>query len=192
VRRTINIKFDLDGVLVDFEGCVRKMLAGLGFEVVSNEWRIKTKPMIPDAELLNIFDIVYSEPEHIDIIDGATQLINRLYEITGCPVEIVTARPVKTAASTHALVERITDRPFTIAYKNGHSKLHYLKTVDYFVEDKPSTVIELANAGKKVFMPVWPWNKHVESGRYGRGKVIQIKGVADLVSTANMLVKRGD
>ena len=83
----------------------------------------------------------------------------KIYENTGQPIKIITARPFRAATDTYLAADKLFKTPFELVLTQGKiNKSEYLKGINYFVEDRRKNVIELAHAFKKVFMPKYDYN----------------------------------
>lgn len=183
----LNIRFDLDGCLVDFETHLANVLRSSYGAIIqpSDDFDIQTEPSVTRRQLFEAFRTVYREADMTPIYDGATDLLQRLHGMSQQPVHIVTARPVDCAHHTHRLVKRVARHvPFTISFANPpFSKLDFLNGTEFFVEDRKSTAAQIALTGRKVFLPSRPWNETLT-----HDNIIRIAGVHELLPHVDWFV----
>ena len=181
------IAFDLDGVLVDIVTPIKeKLISMLDCQMLdTHNYRIQTDPEISRKEIWKVFDAVFEDYKNIPIIDSAENLLEMLYKITEDPVHIVTSRPIRAATVTHKLIQRFCKVPYScIITGNSNEKLNYLNGHCYFVEDRRRTAIQLASAGKHVFLVDQIYNRPCAGPRISR-----IAGVHELIPMINYLVE---
>jgi hypothetical protein len=188
----IDIAFDVDDVMVRFFDPVLEILKSRGYEYAEKgEYDIEKSvtPKISRNELYEIFNIVYSDPYSIPIVDGAAELCTRLYLRTGDPILFITSRSIEKATETHQLVERFCRVPYVLAFSNMlHNKILFLKDINYFVEDRRKIAMDLAENGKTVFIPIRGWNKISEDFEH-IDSIVYIDDVGDLLNNINLLIK---
>jgi hypothetical protein len=185
----LNIKFDLDGCLVDLmshmENIVRNSYNSKVVE--TGNFHFNTDPVLTNRQMAEAFHKCYKEFRLTPIYEGAEELMAKLYSRSQQPIHIVTARPISCAHHTHMLVERFTKNvPFTISFANTpFHKLDYLNGTEFFVEDRKSIAKDVANIGKMVFVPIRPWNENMVQN----SKIIWIKGVHELIGYVDWFIK---
>jgi uncharacterized HAD superfamily protein len=184
----LNVAFDLDCVLVDLIAQIESYLANDGYQLKDiNKYDMVSaiEPEITEERLWQYFMRCYEKYEETPICGGAAQLLEILHAKSQDPILIVTHRPTWSASHTHALVQKFIDVPYVIAFADKrHGKGSYLNNVDYFVEDRRKTAMELAARGKKVFMPKWAWNQMPANQN-----IVKIDSIMDLLSWTDHLVK---
>jgi phosphoglycolate phosphatase-like HAD superfamily hydrolase len=184
-----NVKFDLDGTLVDLRPIFERELDRMyGVQVQpSNHFHITTFPtQLTNSEIWRVFKSAYKFYKEIPVKQGATELLTKLYEITGQPPTIVTARSNQTAAETHKLIDRFLKVPYQVAFSNGGiNKAAHLNNVDYFVDDRRRTALQLSYNGKFVYMPRNPYNHMNFNVPY----IQYIDGVHELIPIIEDLLK---
>ena len=191
--KLIDIAFDLDGVLVDVNPVLKKVLwEQFGARVLEDDssWDIKTDPQLPDDLLWEAFHKAYEyiNTEDIPIFPGAKELLRKLYDLSdNDPVKIVTARPPKKAANyTYKYVsELLCDFPYELVLVSDYSKLPYINRYKYFVEDKLTTAEHMAANNKKVFLIDRPHNQKKNLSR----NIERLSGVHELLPIAEMFIK---
>jgi hypothetical protein len=185
----LNIKFDLDGCLVDLMDHMANVLHECfnARMIDTGSFNFNTDPVLTNRQKAEAFHKCYKEFRLTKIYDGVEELLAILYARSQQPIHIVTARPVACAHHTHMLVRRFTtDVPFTISFANmPFKKLDFLNGTEFFVEDRKSTCRDVAGLGKTVFMPVRPWNENLIQN----DKIIRIAGVQELIQHVDWFIK---
>lgn len=147
-RRIGNVKFDLDGVLINFAHVAKEVLKAEGYTVnPTTEFKWTTTPELSNTQIWKRFKHAYTLWRITPIFDGAKELLRAVYDLTGKPVSIITARPTDYATETFKVIERVTDVPFTVAITEGSQKFAHLEPHDIIVEDRRRTVLQLAEIG---------------------------------------------
>lgn len=148
-RPVKDIKFDLDGVLVNLIAVTEGLLNadGIYIEPGRTGFKVTTLPEISNNKLWKYFKQAYTFWRVTPIFDGARELTKEVYHRTGRPVSIITARPLNYASETYQQIDLILDVPFNVAITQGPTKQAHLDPDDIIVEDRRQTVVELAEIG---------------------------------------------
>jgi hypothetical protein len=145
------VKFDLDGVLIDFVSIADTFLKESGYERIrpQTSYPIKCNPEISNDKLWSIFNRVYREWERTPIFSGASELMEYIWQTTTEPIQIITARPLSGADSAHRICRKIMNGiPHSIAVaKSGREKYLHLKPGDILIEDCSQTALSLSDIG---------------------------------------------
>jgi uncharacterized HAD superfamily protein len=188
----LRIAFDLDGVLIDMASVVKKLILEIhGIEMKKFpkeqdqfDWGPATG--LPSKELWRIYRLAYKEIKSTPFYPGGTELLAKLYEATGEPPFILTARPFDAANETYEIVKRMAKKtPFNLVLKHPRaSKEQYLHGYNFFVEDRRKTALELSAAGICVLLIERNYNyiKNVPDN------IIYIKGVEQLINHVDRFV----
>jgi hypothetical protein len=176
-----NVAFDLDGTLVDLMAIFEQELyEQYGVAIKRhNNFYIKTEPtQVKSTAIWKVFKATYKRYKDIPVLNGAQELLIKLYEMTGEPPTIVTARPHWAANDTYKLVDRFLDVPYRLILSNGGgNKLDYLHGIDNFVDDRRKIALELALADKYVYMP----KHHYNDMNFEVDNIEYIEGVHELI-----------
>lgn len=203
-----NIKFDLDGVLVDFLSHFTEFMEARGYKIgVQDKFHFKITPH-PGDKMGRLIMKASSEWNEIDPMPHAQELVERLYVKAFCPIDIITARSPIIASSTQILVRKIfPDIPVRISYASSNGKFFYMDDANIFVEDRRKTAIGMAMLGYTVIMPDRTYNKLegtsgekrmvtidavINMGSMPPGRIVVIKSLKDLLDPAvfPMLIKK--
>jgi hypothetical protein len=190
-----DIAFDIDECMVDFltpvKGVLKKLDLTFDESVVSQYDMLPSiKPKITRRQLYKIFDIAYMQPNKIPINDGAAELCTKLFNKTGDPVVFITQRPISSAFHTHVLVRRFCRVPHTIIFADpDYGKGAYLNGINYFVDDRRQTAMELAALGKTVMVPIKPWNENIDDDFEHKDSIVYIKNLKELIKNIKLFVK---
>ena len=189
MKKRKKIAFDLDGCLVNdmtmFEMMAYKMY-GLKFKKPINSYDIKTVPVQwSNEEMWDCFIESYQYYNDFIIYSGVRELMEKLYCLTREPIYIVTSRPQSAATYHYSLVERFLYKiPYVMAFSGRDDKWMYLDGVDYFVEDRKETAIDLAGRGIEIFMPVKDYNFM----ELPRNNIHPIQSVSDLIPELGIIL----
>ena len=185
----IDIAFDLDGVLVDIMPVFNRIIWDEyeSIQVPVNHWDICTEPPLDQKTLQDCVVRAINSIDEIQIKPGATELLSKLYEMTGEPVKIITARSPKTCANaTYRLIsERLCNFPYDLTLTSDHSKVPYLNRYSFMVEDRRKNALEFAAADKKVYLINAYYNQMDED----HPLVKRIKGVHELIPYVEDFIK---
>ena len=181
----LNIAFDLDNCLINFSQGLHEVFAEHGYRDVKNDkFLIVTDPEMSKNKRNKMFRQTYKEHHRTPPMPGASTLLEILHAQSQQPILIVTSRPIWCAHYTHELVSSFCDVPYIIAFAHpAFGKGAYLNGIEYFVEDRRKTAMELAARGKKIFKPRWYWNKMEE-----HQNVYEITNMVDLLNYADKFV----
>ena len=163
--RVNNIAFDLDGCIVNFISHVSTLVTQRYDVLVPEQQQhdFVTVPELTHKQVSNCFVEAYCHPYDTPIYDGAEEMLHRLYEITGQPPLIITARPHEAATHTHILMERVCKKiPFMIAFSKGHQQKHkFMNGIDFLLEDRRATAKHIVNIKypKRVLLVDKPYNQ---------------------------------
>lgn len=185
----IKIAFDLDGVLIDMVTPIKRLLLEIhGIELKDNDpkynqFNLSIPTGLPQKKLWKIYRMVYKEVKRIQIYDGATELLSKLYEKTNEPPLILTARPPDVANDTYAIVKRIMKKiPFSLILKHPNAnKAQYLHGYDYYVEDRRKNALELSNVGFNIPLVRKNYN-YIPDIIHKHPNIWYINGVHNLIS----------
>ena len=90
---------------------------------------------------------------------GVARFLTKLWNATHDPILVITARPPHAYAQTlEVLQKNIPDVPF-ILVSTDLKKETFLNNHKYFVEDRRANALELADAGKFVYLVDTPYNQ---------------------------------
>jgi len=155
-----NIKFDLDGVLINFSHVAKCLLHADGYSVNSTtRFKWTTTPALADSIIWDYFKESYVLWRITPIFDGARELVRAVYNYTGRPISIITARPIDYATETFKVIDRVVDVPFSVAITEGNQKYAHLDPGDIIVEDRRRTVLQLAEIGIRSILVDKPYNQ---------------------------------
>ena len=162
------LKFDLDGVLIDFQSRVFAVLEDEGFEITDrDQWQFKTYPKLTDAQLWQRINKTYDLWTSTETYPGVGFLMRSLWQMTATPIQIITARPAWCADRTIMHLNRVMDGiPYLVAMvDSGDQKINYLDPDDILVEDRRKTCIDLSRAGVRTILVDMPYNQIVDQER---------------------------
>jgi FMN phosphatase YigB (HAD superfamily) len=155
------IKFDLDGVLIKFGEYAEQLFRNRGYTVVKGEeFHWQTQPALSNNQIWKVFKEAYLDYKKQEAHEGAKELLRYVWQMTGSPVHIITARPSQYTTETQLLIERHFDVPFLLGMTQhdidgtggGSTKHLYLEPGDIFVEDRRRTVLELEKVGIRTIL----------------------------------------
>jgi len=161
-----NIAFDLDGTLVDLVGQIKITVKEM-FNVkliVGNTFRLNTEPPISSDEMWEAIWTAYTRHDQLVVYPDVSDMLQKLYDITGEAPLIITARP-DNKTSFHLAwlaVFNFCPVPFKLICTGGRDKIEFLDNVDFYVEDRRRNAIDLAKAGKYIYLIDKPYNQIVE------------------------------
>jgi len=186
------IAFDLDGCLIDIFTVIKKLVLeihGIEFKQFPKEqdqFNCIPATGLSSKELWKIFRLSYREIKNTAIFPGSTELLAKLYEATGEPPFILTARPFDYAKETYDIVKRVAKKtPFKLVLKHpSANKAQYLEGYNFFVEDRRKTALELSKTEITTLLIERNYNyiKEVPNS------IIYIKGVHELIPYINDFV----
>ena len=159
------IAFDLDGVLVDIFLQIQEVAQDRYKVDLSKITNYDFSNKLTEDQVKRIFIDLYSKYKCAKIEEGATEVLNLVWEITRKPIKIVTARSSNYATETIRLIERFARVPFYVCFSGGHKfKYKFLKGDKCFVEDRRRTALELAEKGISVFLINKSYNNPLPRG----------------------------
>lgn len=176
----MNIAFDIDGVVANLVLQVSNLLEIRGYELIeNNKFMLETKPELLKSEIWQYIELSYEYYDATPIYWEAFALFDKLYKITGQPIKFVTSRPTRVAHWTHGLIKRVCKNiPFEISFaEKPFNKIHYLKKITYFVEDRRKIALDLAENQKLVFLIDKPYNQMPVHPRIWR-----IQNIRDIIT----------
>jgi len=187
------VAFDLDGVLVNWFFLVESALEyTYGVKFGEN----RSYDCWEDIGLLEeqVWEQIrecYGRWQEYEVEPYAEELLCKLYEKTGDPIRIVTARPVWSASDTYACVNNVVRGkvPHVLCFADGgyescgNGKLLYLKDYSWFVDDRLSTAEILAEDGKYVFVPKRKYNEGSKNNR-----IVYIDNLKWLINNIGLFV----
>lgn len=194
------IAFDLDSVMN--EGCSRAIR-----NAMCNYWGI-TEDEIVDTHPRDGYRIFHmSPPDHIDysgnelynlvaeaVIEDSpsflhtpwmTEVMRYVYESTGCPIQVVTARRPECVDVTHDwLAEHLGDIPFRAYIQSGQAKSVTLTRMRnmIFVDDRHKTVAGLLEHIPYPVLYQRPWN----ANRPVKLPVVEVRDLRDIIPLLNI------
>ena len=188
----LKIAFDLDGCLINIESVIRKLTTEIynieikQFPKEIDHFDFRMATGLRNNQLWPIFRLAYKEIKTTPIFPGATELLARLYELSGEPPFILTARPFDAANETYAMVSKVAQgTPFELALKHPKAdKSQYLSNYGFFVEDRRRTALELSKTEICTLLIERNYNYIEDLPK----NIIYIKGVADLIPYVNDFV----
>lgn len=158
-----NIAFDVDGVIANFSAAfVPYAEKRYGIKFMSGQkfhWEVEPE-ITPLLFKKLIAWFIRDHSNKIKAMEPGAKLVDYVWEKTQKPITFITARHGMTCSATHHWIKSyFPDMDFVIITVDGHSnKLRYLDGIDCFAEDRRRTAIELAEAGKVVFLPMRDYN----------------------------------
>jgi len=156
------IKFDLDGVLIDFVHVLKFLLNRDGYETVDDtQFQFTTNPHLSKSEMWEYVIKAYPLWDIFPIYPGVYTLLQKVWHNTATPINVITARPIESALYTHKLLNKVMGGiPHTVALvDDGNDKLNYLDPDDILVEDRRKTALHLAKAGVRTYLIDKPYNQ---------------------------------
>ena len=158
----LKIAFDMDGVLINLMPVIQKhlfiMYQDAGTIIENGTHKIKTSGNLSSNKVWKAIDRAYMDIDEIQPIHGASTLVAALHCFSESPVRVVTARPERSRLITEStLINKFPGVPFDL--RMNQNKLLELDDIGYFVEDRRKTAIDLAVAGKIVFLLDKPYNQ---------------------------------
>jgi hypothetical protein len=184
----INIAFDIDGCIVNMDEHFRSIVSSRYNKeyTPAPNWDLSKSYNISNSVCWDILVEVYMNPGNTPIINGAKEVLYKLYNLNNKeePLQFITARPKWAASMTYSLLDRIIpDIDYQIAFANH--KIKYLKDYPYIIEDSPNNVEYFLSQGKIVFMPVYKYNDHLypcDNHITGSNNLIRITTIASLLN----------
>ena len=188
----LKIAFDLDGCLINIESVIRKLITETynieikQFPKEEDHFDFRMATGLTNNQLWPIFRLAYKEIETTPIFPGATELLAKLYELSGEPPFILTARPSDAANETYAMVSKVAKgTPFKLVLKHPNAdKSQYLGNYDFFVEDRRKTALELSETEICTLLIERNYNYIKDPPK----NIIYIKGVDNLIPYVNNFI----
>lgn len=181
-NRRLKIAFDLDGTLIDLNAVAVPLIeAATGFSVEGcDRWDIAGYLGVDDSLVWGCYKQAFAMVDQIPVMPGARELVQRLYEISGDPITVVSSRPDEFATDAFAACRKVCgDVPFVLALtSSSEEKYKYLRGFRFFVDDKFETAADLNERGMIVFMPDRFYNQFRNNGLFG---IIRIQNLAELL-----------
>lgn len=180
-----NIAFDIDGVVANFSGAFvpyAEQRYGIRF-IPGPKFHWEVEPDITPflfEKLIAWF--IRDHSNKIKALEPGAELVDYVWNKTQKPITFVTARHEMTVSATHHWIKSyFPGMDFVSITVDGHAdKIRYLDDIDCFVEDRRRTVIELAEAGKTVFMPMrhynWPMPDDISD--YAKAGIIPLENLS--------------
>jgi hypothetical protein len=142
-------------VLIALVERVYEILERQGFEVIDkHEWQFHTIPSLTNDQIWQRIYLAYSEWDKTSIYDGASYLMQRIWQDTATPIQVITARPPNSAVYTVMHLNKVMKGiPYMLAMvDSGDQKINYLDPDDILVEDRRKTCIDLSRAGVRTIL----------------------------------------
>jgi uncharacterized HAD superfamily protein len=158
-----NIAFDIDGVVANFsDAFVPYAEKRYGIKFIKGpkfHWDVEPD-LTPFLFEKLIAWFIRDHSDKIREMPPGAELVNYVWNKTRKPITFITARHEMTCSATHHWIKSHFPRmDFVVITVNGHSdKIRYLDGIACFAEDRRRTAIELAEAGKVVFLPMRHYN----------------------------------
>lgn len=158
----INIAFDLDQCLIEILPMVRDLIWSKAFIDITDckQYDIAEEYGLDRNFVIDCIHDVLRRYDEIPLVEGAQELLHKLYENGKRPIHIITDRSIEIARETCLLMERFKV-PFTISFSNGYSKILFLNEW-YLVEDRRKTALEVAKAEHSVILVEKSYNQPCE------------------------------
>lgn len=168
-KSAVRIGFDIDGVIYQWDKTARKMMR----DVLPNSPYKKDPRFWEDSRSWNWIQ-QHVSPEHWawlwdegvklglfrhgHLYSGAIEAIRKLATVGD--VVFITHRPKQAVNSTLAWLA-LQDLPLSGLHilTNQEPKSTVRPKVDFFVDDKPENVLDMATTGANVYLMRRPWNK---------------------------------
>lgn len=178
MARELKISMDIDGVILDFDTEFKRVFKLFGGESdLSNIQDFSFESGINKEEERALFlSYGYIMQSNLQLCKDFAPMIDYMLKDRGQKMYFVTARQdalsKKSAArSIESILDKmygysvVYDRAFSVTCSNRGSKLDILKYMDveYFVDDRRKTCLELSQNGIKCFMPRKSYNKLPEN-----------------------------
>lgn len=164
-----NLKFDLDGCLVDWAGYFKKLMKAKKYTLVETgkfHWDIYNSlgMSLFQSEMKKLVYDSFKDIWEVKPMPDAQNFINYYHELTKQPIDIITHRPISHATETHAVFARLFPGiPNKITFVDDSSKkAYYMGNYSTFYEDRRKTAIEMAHAGINVIIPKRDYNWPIE------------------------------
>jgi len=156
----LNIEFDLDGVLIDYHSCLEKFLADRMIKMIpTGNFHFQTEPEIPPERLQRLIYKAMWEYDRINPFPEVPSVLKELYNMTGDPIRITTARPYHVAHPTMDCIEKaLGPIPFSVSFVSSGTDKHKFLTKGCYIDDRRRTCLDLAKRGFTVFMPERDYN----------------------------------
>lgn len=187
-KLNLNIEFDLDGVLINYLDCLKVYMARRGIRhIPTRKWFFDTCPIVPQDKMVTMINDAMRDVDRIHPMPGAIETIRFLWQLTGDPPKITTARPIENIDVTIACIEKVLgDIPYFFAMlDNMDDKYRYIRS-ECYIDDRRRNAIELAKRGYTVFMPEREYNMPLITNVDFPGQIIVIKGIDCLLHPENL------
>lgn len=173
-NRRLKIAFDLDGTLIDLNAVAVPLIetvTGLSVEGC-NHWNVAEYLGVDDALVWDCYKQAFHMVDQMPVMSGASELMRKLYEMSGDPITIVSSRPDEFANDAFAACRKVCgDVPFLLGLtSSSEEKYKYLRGFRFFVDDKYETAEDLAGKGMIVFMP----NRFYNQEQVRRERIINV------------------
>jgi len=184
MKKPMYIAFDLDGVLVNLMKLFEEVLcAETGIVWSQNDqttFDLTEHLPLTRKEIWELIRTCYRRWPEIPITIGVPELCEYAYAVMGCPVKIITNRPMDAAQDTYNLVHKFCKKiPYELVINyRGYSKAVFLDGYDAIVEDRRRNAIDIADHGKIVLLLDSPWNK-IEKDPPGVHRIHDLSEVID-------------
>jgi len=180
----IDISFDLDETLVTIIPMVTEIIFDeTGIEFLNpTRFNCWSDFNITKEIMFGCFRKLYDYYNDIPLVEGAEELLRKLWEQGKEPIHIITARDINYATQTYKLINRF-NVPYTLSMVEN--KVPYV-TKYFFVDDRRETAVLLSKLGKYVYMPYQTYNQPCED-KYGR--ICEIDSVKDLLPLISTFIK---
>jgi uncharacterized HAD superfamily protein len=184
-----NIAFDIDGVVANFsEAFVPYANRRYGIRFIEGpkfHWDVEPE-ITPFLFEKLIAWFIRDHSNKIKVLEPGKAVVDYVWDKTRKPITFVTARHEMTVSATHHWVKtNFPGMDFILITVDGHSdKIRYLDGINSFVEDRRRTVIELAEAGKTVFMPMrhYNWPMPDDLNHYAMAGIIPLENISAITN----------
>ena len=179
----MKIGFDLDGVIINtYDVMEDRLYREFGvhfpkethdqfkFDIPGVDW-MEIQRVIDDC-MIN--DMLTAEP-----LNNSIEFLEELYYTTKKPLFFITARPSTSKDGTEKwLKKHLKDIPFCLFLTgNGHKNFYIeVNSLQYFVDDRFKTCMEVSPIVKKVFLFDSPWNQRPIT----KSNVVRIKNLDEI------------
>jgi hypothetical protein len=160
----LNVKFDIDGVLLEWYDWFYEYMASKGFRIIpTGHWNFRVAPEISQNQLLELIADSMRYPDRVAGAPGARPFLEELWNFSHKPLQMITHRTTTVATETHQAIHMNVAQNihYSIAFVNRpQDKGWFTQDVDCFFDDKPETCFQLAALGKTVFCPRKGYNEN--------------------------------
>ena len=179
----IDISFDLDETLVTIIPMVTEIIFDeTGIEFINpTRFNCWSDFGISKEIMFGCFQLLYDRWMEVPLVEGAEELLRKLWEQGKEPINIITARDINYTTQTYKLLERF-NVPFALSMVEN--KVPYV-TKKYYVDDRRETAKILSSLGKQVYMPNQTYNRGCENN----GFIYEIDSVKDLLPLISTFIK---